>query len=30
MAVSEDLQFKGGWGYKSKIENRDGNNIKRK
>jgi len=30
MAVSEDLQFKGGWGYKVKIENRDGINIKTK
>ena len=30
MAVSEDLQFKGGWGYKSKIENRDGINIETK
>ncbi len=30
MAVSEDLQFKGGWGYKAKIENRDRINIETK
>ncbi len=27
MAVSEDLQFKGGWGYKLKIKNRDVNQF---
>ena len=27
MAVSEDLKFKGGWGYKVKIENRNGIRI---